>query len=180
MGAKLKGRALVLSRIFSHPVYAAAAVISTAAFYYLFRYLIEANNHGIFLVLVPLYLVYVMAATSGLVFSTSLFAIAHSVASRRAGELGSIEGILVPSISGIVAGCGCAFPLLESVLLFFGVNALEAAGIVSLISSYQSWIMLALVLLNVAMMYYYLGKIPLGPRRRGTPAELSRSPRQGL
>ncbi len=161
---KLKDRRLLTAgRIFRHPVYIAIAAISTIVFFYIFVYLISVNNHGIFLLLLPMYVVYLLVLTSGVLFSISLFAIAHSVASRRLGEIGGLEGLIIPSLGGLVASCGCAFPLLESIFLFFGVNAFEAVGIVSVINSYQLWILCAMVLINLATIYYYLGKIPMSP-----------------
>ncbi len=153
-------------RIFSKPAYMMIAAAASILFFYLFRYLIEVNNHGIFLVLIPMYIIYALVITSGAIFSISLYAIWHSIASRRMGELGSIEGILIPSLGGLVASCGCAFPLLESVLLFFGVSVLQAAGIASAINSYQIWILSSMITLNVILVYYYLGKItPISSRK---------------
>jgi hypothetical protein len=164
---RLKGRRLLTAgRIFRHPLYIAIAAVSTILFFYLFRYLIAINNHGIFLLLMPMYIVYLLVLTSGVLFSISLFAIAHSVASRRLGEIGGIEGLVIPSLGGLVASCGCAFPLLESIFLFFGVNTFEAVGIVSVINSYQLWILGAMIFINLATIYYYLGKVPMGPAKK--------------
>ena len=160
------GRLLTAIRIFRHPAYIAIAAVSAILFFFLFRYLISVNNHGIFLIFIPMYVVYLLVLTSGVQFSISLFAIAHSVASKRLGEIGSIEGLIIPSLSGLVASCGCAFPLLESIFLFFGVNTFEAVGVVSVINSYQLWILCALILVNLATIYYYLGKIPMGPSKK--------------
>jgi hypothetical protein len=160
-------RLLTLARIFRHPTYAFVAIASAAIFLYIFRYLIAANNYGIFLIFVPMYVVYALVATSGILFSISLFAIAHSVSSRKIGGIGgSIEGVLLPSLGGLVAGCGCAFPVLESVLMFFGVDAFEAVGIVSAINSYQLWILSAMIAINLATIYYYLGRIPMPPIKK--------------
>lgn len=164
---KLKGRRLVTaSRIFGHSAYVAIAAASSVLLFYLFRYLIAVNNHGIFLLLIPIYIVYALVVTSGILFSISLFAIAHSVASRRIGEIGGIEGIIIPSLGGLVASCGCAFPLLESIFLFFGINAFDAVGIISVVNAYQLWILIAMILVNLATIYYYLGKIPIGPAKK--------------
>ena len=161
MKEKANRRLSTATAIFRHPAYILIAAASALAFYYLFLYLIAVNNHGIPLITAPLYLVYLLVATSGIVFSISLFAIAHSIASRRMGEIGGIEGVLIPSIGGLVASCGCAFPLLESILLFFGINTFEAVGIVSTINAYQSWILGIMILINLATIYYYLSKIPM-------------------
>ncbi len=164
---KLKtGRIAAAKMIFKHPAYLAIAAISSILFYYLFTYLIAANNYGIMLILVPMYLVYILVITSGIVLSVSIFTIAFSIAYRRIGALGSAEGILIPSIGGLVAGCGCSFPIIESVLLFFGVNVFEAAGIASAIAAYQEWIMVAMILANLAVIYYYLGRLSSNPPKR--------------
>lgn len=160
MKRRPNSRLTTASRIFSRPAYLAIAAVASILFFYLFRYLVEANNHGIFLVLIPMYVIYALVITSGVILSISLFAVADSVASRRLGEIGGIDGIVIPAIGGLVAGCGCAFPLLESILLFIGVNALQAAGIASAINSYQIWILLAMITLNAILIYYYLGRIP--------------------
>ena len=101
---KLKDRRLLTAgRIFGHPAYIAIAAISTIVFFYIFRYLISVNNHGIFFLLLPMYVVYLLVLTSGVLFSISLFAIAYSVASRRLGEIGGLEGLIIPSLGGLVA-----------------------------------------------------------------------------
>lgn len=164
----LKSRRLLTAlRIYSDIKYIAIALASSAAFFYLFRYMIAANNRGIFLVLMPISLVYVLVATSGILFSISVFAMSYSISSRKLGAIGGIEGVIAPSIGGLVASCACTFPLLESVLLFLGVNTFDAIGIVSAIASYQIWIISAMILINTAMIYYYLGKMSVLPRKRG-------------
>jgi len=161
MKKRLNPRVATFIGIFRHPAYIIIAAACSFLFYWLFAYLIAVNNHGIILILVPIYLVYLLVVTSGIIFSISLFAIAHSISSRRIGEIGGIEGIILPSLGGLVASCGCAFPLLESILLFLGVNTFEAIGIVSTINSYQVWILCAIIAINLVTMYYYLGKIPI-------------------
>lgn len=146
--------------------YLLLALASSAAFFYLFRYLIASNNHGIFLVLMPIYIIYALVATSGILFSISVFTMLSSIASRRIGAIGGIEGVIAPSIGGLVASCACTFPLLESVLLFLGVNTFDAIGIVSAIDGYQVWIISAMTLINLGLIYYYLGKISVPPRRK--------------
>ncbi len=159
-------RLLTAGRIFRHPAYIAIAALSSVLLFYFFKYLIAANNHGIFLLLIPIYIVYALVATSGILLAISLFAIAHSVAARRLGAAGGVSGILLPSLGGLIASCGCTFPLLESVLLFFGVNTFEAIGIVSVVNDYQVPILTAMILANLVMIYYYLGRIPMPPVRK--------------
>ena len=157
-------RPAALIKIFSHPLYIIVAAASASAFFYLFRYIVSASNYGVFLYLGPIYLVYLLVATSGVLFSISVFAIVYSLASRRTEASSSIISILLPSIGGLVAGCACAFPLIASILLFVGINTFEAAGLISSINSYQVWIMLAMVAINLGIIYYYLGRFNFGKR----------------
>ncbi len=148
-------------RIFSHPLYISIATLSAVAFFYIFYYLIASANNGIFLIFMPIYLIYALVITSGVLFAISAFAIVHSLASRRTGAASGIASALLPAAGGFVVGCGCSFPILASVLLFLGINTFEAVGIVSIISSYQAWIITAMILANFAMIVYYLGR-PFG------------------
>ena len=162
----LNGRISTFVTIFSRKRYVAIAAVGAAAFYYIFYYLVTTDNFGAFLLFIPIYLIYALVVSSGILFAISVFAVANSAASRRLGIEGGIIGVLLPSVGGVVAGCACAFPLLASILLFIGVNTFEAAGVVSLVGGYQLWIDIAMILVNIAMIYYYLGRLRLHPRRR--------------
>ncbi|MCL4365515.1 MAG: hypothetical protein M1569_04115 [Candidatus Marsarchaeota archaeon] len=148
-------------RIFSHPLYILIAVLGSSAFFYIFHYLISRSNNGVFIIFTPIYLIYALVITSGILFSISVFAIIHSVASRRSGVSGGIASALLPAAGSLIASCGCSFSLLASILLFLGINTFEAAGIISFIGSYQAWIILAMISANILMIIYYLGK-PFG------------------
>ena len=152
------GRLNVLFAILSHPLYFALTALSSYAFFYLFHYLVTLSNYGIFLYFLPIYLIYALMITSGILFSISTFAIVHAIASRRAEAAGEIISILMPSLSGLVATCACTFPLLASVLIFLGINTFEAAGIISLINSNQTLLITAMLAINLIAIYYYLGK----------------------
>jgi hypothetical protein len=160
------GRIGVFAAIFSRKAYIAIAAASALVFYYVFYYLVVSDNYGVFLVLMPIYLIYLLVATSGILFSISVFTVAYSAASRRLGVEGGIMGVLLPSMGGIVAGCACALPLLTSILLFLGINAFEALGIVTAIGIYQLWIVLAMIAINTGMIYYYLGRLPASRKKR--------------
>ncbi len=154
-------------RIFSHPLYLSIAVLSAIAFFYIFYYLISLSANGAFLILIPIYMIYALVITSGILFSISAFAIIHSI-SKRAGAASGVASALLPAVGGFVVSCGCTFPLLASIFIFLGINTFEAVGIISLIGGYQAEIISAMILANLLMIIYYLGK-PFGmhqPLRR--------------
>lgn len=145
--------------IFRHPTYIISTIISSIIFYYIFYLTIVASNEGVFLVVIPIYLVYLLVILSGMLFSISLYIIARSLLTRAARLEGSIAGILLPSIGGLIASCGCSFSVLASILIFLGINTFDAVGLVSLINSYQIWLIILLILIDIAMIYFYLGKL---------------------
>ncbi len=166
MPGRVSARLRTFAAIFARKRYMAIAAAGALLFYYLFYYLVSAENYGAFILLMSPYLLYALVVTSGILFAISVFAVANSLASRRMGIEGGIIGVLMPSIGGVVASCACTFPIIASVLLFFGVNTLEAAGIISLVNSYQLWIMLAMIAANLAIIYYYLGRLGISKKRR--------------
>lgn len=145
--------------IFKNPVYILSTIISSAIFYYIFYILIAISNKGIFILLIPAYLIYLLMILSGILFSISLYSLLKSLLTKAARFEGEIASILLPSIGGLISSCGCSFSIFASLLGFLGVNAFESIGIVSTISTYQLWLIVALVVINVAMIYFYLGKL---------------------
>ncbi len=152
--------------IFSHPVYIISTIVSAAVFYAIFYYLIAISNKGIFLLLLPGYLVYTLMITSGILFSISLYIIIRSILTKAARLEGSVAGVLLPSLGGLIASCGCSFSVLASIMIFFGINTFNAVGFVSAVSNYQIPLFAVLISANLIIIYYYLGKIANFHRKR--------------
>jgi hypothetical protein len=145
--------------IFKHPTYIASTIISAAIFYGILYLLIVMSNEGVFLLLIPPYLAYALVITSGILFSISLYSLARSVLTRAARLEGGSAGVLLPSLGGLVASCGCSFSVLASILVLLGINSFEAIGLVSIINSYQIWLFLIMIAANITIIYIYLGRI---------------------
>jgi hypothetical protein len=121
--------------------------------------MIVLSNKGVFLLFVPAYLIYLLVICSGILFSISLYTIFRSLLTKTARLEGSVAGILLPSAGGIIASCGCSFSILASILIFFGINTFDAIGLVSAINSYQLWLIIMLIIIDLGMIYIYLGKL---------------------
>jgi membrane protein implicated in regulation of membrane protease activity len=50
-------------------------------------------------------------------------------------------------------------------LIYFGVSSLAVSGIMSLVSAYQLWILIAIIFLNLLSVYYFSGRIASAERR---------------
>ncbi len=152
-------RLRVLYIIFRHPTYLISTAISSAVFYYIFYTLITMSNEGAYLLLIPTFLVYLLMAMSGMMFSISLYIMARSLLTRSSRLQGGVAGVLLPSVGGLIASCGCSFSVLASILIFLGINTFDAVGLVSAISAYQLPLMVFLIAMDAAMIYYYTGKL---------------------
>ncbi len=153
------GRLSVIGSLLLSPVYLAITVAGSLFYFLIFDYLITASNYGIFLVTVPIYLIYIMVASAGLLLALGIFSISKALLGTASGVGEGTMSALLPTIGGLVATCACSYSLLAALLAFFGINALEVSGIVSGIALYQLWLLAAVVLINLALIYYYSGKV---------------------
>lgn len=145
--------------IFRHPTYIISTILSAGVFYYIFYLMIVLSNKGVFLILIPIYLVYLLVLTSGTIFSVSVYSLSRAMLTKAAKFEGGIASLLLPSLGGLVASCGCSFSILASLLIFLGINTFSAVGYVSLLNQYQLWIMCALIAANLLIIYVYLGML---------------------
>ncbi len=145
--------------IFKHPAYIISTIASAAVFYYIFYLMIILSNRGAFLLFVPIILVYLLVLVSGILFSISLYIMARSILTKASRLEGGIAGILLPSLGGLIASCGCSFSVFASLLIFLGINTFDAVGVISVINSYQLWLIALLILIDIGLVYYYLGKL---------------------
>ncbi|MGC8567731.1 MAG: hypothetical protein ACP5RP_00195 [Candidatus Micrarchaeia archaeon] len=78
----------------------------------------------------------------------------------KSGIVNTAASGVVPVIAGVVSGCGCEMPLLASILYFIGLGTFAVSNVMLFVSKYNSIILYFLVFINLAVIYYQLGKIP--------------------
>jgi hypothetical protein len=141
-----------------------------AAYYLLFYETIVRSNGGFFLLAVPypLFLSLVLASS---VLAT--VALSYLRTSRRVRDLTGVAQSPISLAAGaLVASCACSIPLLAPLLYLIGLNAIEVSGVVSFLAAYQSTITGAIVVLDVASVFYYLRLIS----RAGPPSSRTSMP----
>lgn len=155
-------RAEMLSRIFKNPVYVAIAIAGTLLNYAIFAYFIEISNRGLFLFTVPLYLVYPLLLSGGVLMAISAYSLRiHAIRPVfRASD--GILGVLMPAIGSMISSCACSYPLFATLLLAIGVNELAVSDLVSIVGAYQQQLVALIFVLNLALTYYYLGVVARG------------------
>ena len=169
--ARRIGRLSVILSLVRSPAYLGLATSAALAYFLVFYRLIIASNYGIFLVTIPIYLVYIMVASAGLLLALGAFSIKTAILGRISAVGESAFSAILPTIGGLVATCACSYSVLAALLAFLGINAFEISGVVSSIALYQIWLMIAIIAINLAMIFYYSGKVAqaanrLHPKRR--------------
>ena len=78
-------------------------------------------------------------------------------ASKPSGYAGGAYSVIVSLLGSLFVSCGCQAPLLATLLYFIGLNAVEASFLYSFFASYNAFILLAFIIINIFLTYYYLG-----------------------
>ncbi len=147
-----------LKTVLTRPTYLAVLAITAIIYYYIFYYIITSSNYGLFLLTIPVYLLYALVITSALLFTVAISSIHGHVKYARAIS-GSVSGSIIVLAGGTVASCACTIPVFVSLLYIFGASVADVTLVNFYISTYQLYIMAALIIVNVALTYNYLGKL---------------------
>ncbi|MEM3212296.1 MAG: hypothetical protein QXR85_03235 [Candidatus Micrarchaeaceae archaeon] len=149
-------RAKAFVSIFRKPVYVAVALAAAIVYYFVFYLLIKSSS-GIFLITLPIYVVYILIATSALVFAIGISGIVRAYKRAYSGAACSVTGTVIPVIGSLVASCGCESPILFPFVMSLGFTSLQALAFVSAIAKYNLPIFLVLIAINLFLIYYQLG-----------------------
>lgn len=160
----------MLALIYRSPKYVLLTVFAAGLYYLLFNYFVSLENYGLVIYSEPAYLVYLLSLSASVLLTITVYTLSLRLrrglrTSSRAGLLASLSTV----VGGCITGCACQAPILYSIVYFFGLNAFEASGVVTLFVAHDSEINAALVLLNVAVAFRLLSKIS---RVGGRPARV--------
>lgn len=159
---KKPNRLLIFKNILSSPAYIVLLIAVAVLYYFFIKYIITISSRGIFMVTVPTYLLYILSASSALLLTVSAYSIALSYKYSFMGiEDGAVSAVTT-FIGGLVTSCGCSAPLLAVILYGIGVNAIGVSSAITFIAVNQDWFLGVVVLINLVLMYYSLGKVSSG------------------
>ena len=153
-----KDRAKRLVTIVTKPIYLAVLIVAAIIYYYVFYYLITSSNYGLFLLTIPVYLLYALVITSALLLTIAVSSIHGGIKYGRA-ITGSVSGSIILLAGGTIASCACTVPIFVSLLYILGATVADVTLINFYISTYQLYILGALILANLALIYHYLGRL---------------------
>jgi hypothetical protein len=129
-------------------------VVLFGLYYLVLYWTITGSNSGYFLITIPYYLFLLLVLSSSVLatVATSYFRLSR----RTRSFTGVVQSPLGVAVGAVAASCSCSIPLLGPVLLFLGGNALEVSGVISFLARYQEEIIVAVVVLDLLAVGYYV------------------------
>lgn len=139
------------------PRYILINFVLAIAYYYLYITLLKVQNYGIVLLHLPQYLLYLLIITSSMAFTVAVYSIWNS-RRNKAYISASTVGTLTTLVGGVIGGCNCAAPLLFS-FVAVGFSTSQIITLTDFVSKYQTWVVAAMIAINLAIELYYLNKL---------------------
>ncbi|MDE1851550.1 MAG: hypothetical protein KGH69_02580 [Candidatus Micrarchaeota archaeon] len=168
-------RAQMLLTIFGRPAYIIAAAIGFLINYAVLAYLILYSNKGVFLILAPVYLLYPVLMTGGMMLAIAAYSFRVNTirAASKASE--GFLGVVLPALVSMIASCACSYPIFATLLIALGVNILTVSNVVHVVSVNQSLIIALVLAANLFLIHYYLGVVA-----RGCSIQTRRAPKRPI
>ncbi len=156
------GRLRILKDIFTSPAFIALFIVFAILYYFFIRYIITISSRGIFLISVPSYLLYLLSATSAVLLAASAYELRLSFRYRALALEDGAASVITTFAGSLVTSCGCSAPLLATILYGLGANVIGVSSAITFIAVNEVWLLGAVVIINLALAYYSLGKISRG------------------
>jgi len=150
-------RAYASIRHIYSPRYIALNIAAAVIYYFIFGFLIRYQNYGILLISVPVLLVYAVIASASVLLTVSVFSI-HNTRRNQAKVAASSLSAVTLVVGGVLGGCGCAEPLIFG-LGTLGISSSTLFSVNAVLTAYASQIFIAMVLVNLILILYYLNKL---------------------
>ncbi|MGC8586671.1 MAG: hypothetical protein ACP5K9_00030 [Candidatus Micrarchaeia archaeon] len=148
------GRWAVLKTIYSSYFYWAATAIAAIAYYFFYMFVISTEH--ILFVQAPMLMVYLLIISSSVLLAVAIYSIRQLVHVSRSVATGGWS-VFASAAGTALISCGCESPIIAPMLYLLGLNALEVSSMLSYIAAYQAYLLAALFVLNLAILYYSLG-----------------------
>lgn len=132
-------------------------IIFFITYYSLTYLLITYSNLGIFLVSAPFELVILMILSASITLTIAIARI--DLARRRPSVLGAASSVGSFAIGSITLTCTCNAPIISTILYLIGFNSLLVSSLLTVLIKLQIYIIIALVLINIANSIYMLNRI---------------------
>ncbi len=151
-------RAFALLKSIYKPRYIILNVAVFAVYYLFSTALIRLNNTPV-IIFAPYAkpLFYAVIATGSIMFTIAIYSI-RNTRNNSAKYLSSTAGTVTAVGSSLFIGCGCQVPVTLGIFSAF-IGSAGAIGADVFIADYESWLLLILLFINVALISYYTLKL---------------------
>ncbi len=143
--------------IYKNPKYLLVSIAVSILYYLLLEYLIKFQNKGIFLLNVPMYLIYTLSIVSAVLVTISIYFMRNTIKSKSK-HSGVSAGIITILFGGLINGCSCSAPILFS-LVSIGISTSSVIILTTFISNTAIYLFLAMILVDIIIIVYYLNKL---------------------
>lgn len=139
------------------PRYIALNIAVALVYYLAINYLVALQEKGIPIINVPAYLIYTLVAVSSILLTVSIHSVANNFLVRRSLGAG-VFGTASTVFGSLVVGCSCSFSLLVVALGGLGASISTTISVVDFFSVYGSYIITALVALNLFLILFSVSR----------------------
>ena len=149
----MKGRLGFLAKLYTAPIFLAALVAGSLAYYLLLNWIIYSESTAI-LITVPTYIVYLLVFTSANLLAISAYRVMSVLSTRMLATADSLASAATTVVGSVVIGCACQAPILAELLYALGMGSIYVSSVIVSVNSLQTPIMLSLVALNLLLFYH--------------------------
>jgi len=137
--------------IYIKPKFVVLNILFTAAYYYLFLFIVQLQDKFMF-INTPLLLIYLLIISSSILLTMSIYLLLNSGFSYKKGSTTALS-FITTFIGSIVSGCGCTAPILFS-LASIGFSSSQLVLLDNFFALNQTPIILAMVIINFLFILY--------------------------
>jgi hypothetical protein len=138
------------------PKYMVLNIAIAVVYYFIIKYLFSIQENGVSFTIVPIYLVYLLIATTSITFTIAIYSIRNTQKNTAKVSATTISAITAFA-AGILGGCGCEAAILFNVLaIFAGIG--YARLVDALVADNVSIIFAAMIIINLVVIVYYLNR----------------------
>ncbi len=139
------------------PKYILLNAAIAVGYYFVISYILSVQQQGIPFTSVPIYLIYLLAATSSITLTIAIYSIGNT--RRNEAKISATSVSAATTVfGGIISGCGCQAAILLNVLTISAGTG-EATLINTIATENAPWIFAAMIIINLFVIGYYLDKL---------------------
>ena len=154
------GRAIVLKGVLSSRLFLVVAISTGIAYLAFFKYLDFLANASVMAGTDYFVLYYLLIAASSILMGLNVYSLRSKLSERRMKSNATFgTSSAATSVFGGMVSCSCHTSLLLPMFSLFGVSTISGISVVTALITYQFWILILFVGVNLFLIYHAAGRI---------------------